>query len=187
MGCADPVLVADGPGATRGGGPGTRQWSNGAMIAPHDHRATVQAGEGGAVFTGLQRAVPGATPSWSMALEVGAISSACLLKENFSHNGRILHKPGQRGYSRTRIEPSRSRSWFCSVEDALQAGWRAALTRDIGTTSKTRQHFAAFAPRKAPRGRACLLFGHSPGPRERCNAAAASDPDQGKARAQLLG
>lgn len=69
------------------------------MIAPHDHRATVQAGEGGAVFTGLQRAVPGVTPSWSMALEVGAISSACLLKENFSHNGRILHKPGQRGYS----------------------------------------------------------------------------------------
>ena len=49
----------------------------------------------------------------------------CAIKGNISKNGRIFHVPGSRWYSRTKIDTSRGERWFCSVKDAIEAGWRA--------------------------------------------------------------
>lgn len=49
----------------------------------------------------------------------------CAIKGNVSANGRIYHIPGSAHYGRTRIDTARGQRWFCSVEEAEQAGWRA--------------------------------------------------------------
>jgi endonuclease YncB( thermonuclease family) len=51
--------------------------------------------------------------------------SDCRIKGNVSKNGRIYHVPGSRHYDRTKIDTSRGERWFCSVEEAVRAGWRA--------------------------------------------------------------
>jgi endonuclease YncB( thermonuclease family) len=51
--------------------------------------------------------------------------SDCRIKGNISRNGKIYHVPGSRHYDRTRIDTSRGERWFCSVEEARRAGWRA--------------------------------------------------------------
>lgn len=51
---------------------------------------------------------------------------SCAIKGNISANGRIFHQPGDAFYSRTRINPAKGERWFCSVRDALSAGWRPA-------------------------------------------------------------
>ncbi|MCT8999749.1 sunset domain-containing protein [Chelativorans intermedius] len=52
--------------------------------------------------------------------------SGCNIKGNISHatGERIYHVPGQHYYSATRISLLRGERWFCSEEEALQAGWR---------------------------------------------------------------
>lgn len=57
--------------------------------------------------------------------EVGPPSPDCDIKGNISGNGRIYHLPGTRDYDRTGIDESRGERWFCSVEEAQAAGWRA--------------------------------------------------------------
>lgn len=55
-------------------------------------------------------------------------SGTCLIKGNLSSNDeRIYHLPGQRSYQRTRISPTKGERWFCSENQARDAGWRAAL------------------------------------------------------------
>lgn len=52
----------------------------------------------------------------------------CAIKGNISAKGdRIFHSPGQRDYGKIRITESRGERWFCSAEEALAAGWRAAV------------------------------------------------------------
>lgn len=51
---------------------------------------------------------------------------ACAIKGNISGSGRIYHLPGGRSYDRTAIDESAGERWFCSVEEAEAAGWRAA-------------------------------------------------------------
>jgi endonuclease YncB( thermonuclease family) len=50
----------------------------------------------------------------------------CLIKGNISDAGQIFHVPGQENYDDTRINEARGERWFCSVADALDAGWRPA-------------------------------------------------------------
>ena len=50
---------------------------------------------------------------------------ACAIKGNISDSGRIFHLPGSRSYPNTGIDESEGERWFCSVEEALAAGWRA--------------------------------------------------------------
>ncbi|MCL4853617.1 MAG: hypothetical protein KJZ78_19860, partial [Bryobacteraceae bacterium] len=51
----------------------------------------------------------------------------CRIKGNISANGeRIFHAPGQQNYDRTRINEAAGERWFCTEEDAIQAGWRKA-------------------------------------------------------------
>ena len=68
----------------------------------------------------------------------------CHIKGNVSYNRsmRIFHMPGDRDYSRTRIDPSRGERWFCSEAEARAAGWRRAgrllATRDTRVESRSR-------------------------------------------------
>ncbi len=50
----------------------------------------------------------------------------CVIKGNISNNGQIYHVPGGRSYPGTRIDEAQGERWFCSEDDAQQAGWRAA-------------------------------------------------------------
>ena len=51
----------------------------------------------------------------------------CRIKGNISRTGeRIYHVPGGRFYARTRIDAAKGERWFCSEQEALSAGWRAA-------------------------------------------------------------
>ena len=51
----------------------------------------------------------------------------CLIKGNINRNGeRIFHLPGGRWYAATVIDESAGERWFCTVEEAIAAGWRAA-------------------------------------------------------------
>ena len=51
--------------------------------------------------------------------------TGCLIKGNISKSGKIYHLPGSRWYDATVIDEAKGERWFCSVEDAERAGWRA--------------------------------------------------------------
>jgi endonuclease YncB( thermonuclease family) len=55
------------------------------------------------------------------------VNSDCKIKGNISRSGtRIFHRPDSRYYANTRINISAGERWFCSEEEAIQAGWRPA-------------------------------------------------------------
>jgi endonuclease YncB( thermonuclease family) len=61
------------------------------------------------------------------ARQPSAPDPACRLKGNINAaGGRIVHSPGQRDYEATRIDPAADERWFCTIEEARRAGWRAA-------------------------------------------------------------
>lgn len=52
---------------------------------------------------------------------------ACTIKGNISSAGtRIFHSPGQRDYESTVVSPNKGEKWFCTAQQAREAGWRAA-------------------------------------------------------------
>ncbi|HTM76586.1 MAG TPA: hypothetical protein VL133_03015 [Devosia sp.] len=54
-----------------------------------------------------------------------ARNSECNIKGNVSTRGeRIYHVPGQEYYDDTRISASHGERWFCSEQEAREAGWR---------------------------------------------------------------
>lgn len=54
-------------------------------------------------------------------------SADCNIKGNISRSGtRIFHMPGQRDYGRTRINEDNGERWFCTPDNAREAGWRQA-------------------------------------------------------------
>lgn len=62
------------------------------------------------------------------AAEFGPRAVGCNIKGNVSYNNgqRIYHLPGQEYYDKTVIDPRKGERWFCSEEEARQAGWRRA-------------------------------------------------------------
>ncbi|MBZ0271362.1 thermonuclease family protein [bacterium] len=51
----------------------------------------------------------------------------CKIKGNISASGdKIFHVPGQQNYDKTQINEASGERWFCSEEEAIQAGWRKA-------------------------------------------------------------
>ena len=50
----------------------------------------------------------------------------CPIKGNINSKGRIYYVPWSPGYSKVRIRVRRGEKWFCSEEQAVKAGWRAA-------------------------------------------------------------
>ena len=56
-----------------------------------------------------------------------ASSSGCKIKGNISRFGeKIYHLPESPWYNRTHIDEATGERWFCSEEEARQAGWRSA-------------------------------------------------------------
>jgi phosphatidylserine/phosphatidylglycerophosphate/cardiolipin synthase-like enzyme len=50
----------------------------------------------------------------------------CLIKGNINRrNERIYHLPNSPGYKNTHIDERRGEKWFCTVQEAEAAGWRA--------------------------------------------------------------
>ena len=55
-----------------------------------------------------------------------APSAPCRIKGNINSRGeRIYHVPDAPSYPSTRIDTGKGERWFCSVEEAERAGWRA--------------------------------------------------------------
>lgn len=56
-------------------------------------------------------------------------AGGCKIKGNVSKKGvRIYHVPGQKYYSKTVISERDGERWFCSEDEARQAGWRKSKT-----------------------------------------------------------
>jgi len=55
-----------------------------------------------------------------------ATTGECKIKGNISSEN-IYHTPGQRDYERTKIDESKGERWFCTEQEAKDAGWRKAL------------------------------------------------------------
>ena len=68
----------------------------------------------------------GAEPAKRDAQEATA-GRDCDIKGNIGRGGcKIYHVPGGGWYGRTKIDESKGERWFCSEEEARQAGWRKA-------------------------------------------------------------
>lgn len=85
-----------------------------------DEKAAAVAGRG---LWAAQLASP---ESYRAAASPAAPNPDCLIKGNISASGQIYHRPGNRDYTRTRIDQSRGERWFCTEAEALAAGWRPA-------------------------------------------------------------
>ena len=62
---------------------------------------------------------------WGKRLASETTSDGCRIKGNISRQGeRIYHVPGGQHYDKTIIDTAKGERWFCSVDDAKDAGWR---------------------------------------------------------------
>ena len=54
------------------------------------------------------------------------IQDGCVIKGNisFSTGEKIYHMPGQEYYNKTAVDESKGERWFCTEEEAQNAGWR---------------------------------------------------------------
>lgn len=68
--------------------------------------------------------VPVRYAEWRQA-EDGTLYEVCLIKGNIRKHDRIYHVPGWRDYEKTIITESKGERWFCTIEEAEAAGWRA--------------------------------------------------------------
>lgn len=57
-----------------------------------------------------------------------ACNPNCVIKGNIAYDSgaKIYHLPGMKYYDETTINEDYGERWFCSEEDALEAGWRKA-------------------------------------------------------------
>lgn len=97
-------------------------WS-GSFIAPWDWRGRNKK----TVVLGAA-----AVPSNAQAILLGAVSAAeapspdCTIKGNMNRGGEcIYHQQGGRSYSKVKMDLSKGKRWFCSVQEAEAAGCRA--------------------------------------------------------------
>jgi len=58
---------------------------------------------------------------------LGDVPRSGLAQGNISSSGeRIYHVPGQRYYDKTQINEGKGERWFCTEQEAVDAGWRKA-------------------------------------------------------------
>lgn len=71
------------------------------------------------------RPAPAATPP--AGTSAGKPAAGCVIKGNISSSGeKIYHVPGGGSYDETVISPGKGERWFCTEQEALDAGWRKA-------------------------------------------------------------
>jgi endonuclease YncB( thermonuclease family) len=61
---------------------------------------------------------------WDQVAE--ASPEGCAIKGNVSRAGLIYHMPWNPWYQKVNMSPDKGTRWFCSEDEALAAGWRAA-------------------------------------------------------------
>jgi endonuclease YncB( thermonuclease family) len=66
---------------------------------------------------------------WHRAADGAEAPKGCPIKGNVTANGRIYHLPWSPWYNRIRMDGTKGKRWFCSEEEAIAAGWRAARVR----------------------------------------------------------
>ena len=60
--------------------------------------------------------------------EAAQKTRTCVIKGNINENGqRIYHLPFQHFYRRVKIDETRGERWFCTEQDAREAGWLSWL------------------------------------------------------------
>ena len=70
---------------------------------------------------------PSVQPSASTSQTTSSTTStSCIIKGNISSGGKIYHLPGCGSYEKTVIDETAGEKWFCTEEEAVQAGWRKA-------------------------------------------------------------
>lgn len=103
--------------------------------APYQHQSDLQAAQdrASAAGLGLWSACPATPPAPTEPAPVvkiqpdPAVTEDCVIKGNIASDGeKIYHVPGQRHYDDTVISPEKGERWFCSEEEARDAGWRRA-------------------------------------------------------------
>lgn len=60
---------------------------------------------------------------WEIASQLAP--AKCPIKGNISRQGNIYHAPWSPWYGKTHVNTAKGERWFCSEEQALEAGWRA--------------------------------------------------------------
>ena len=87
-----------------------------------------EAGEAGrGLWAGGDAAMPAQTPDGATTPPPIPEDRKCKIKGNISASGdKIFHVPGQQNYDKTQINEASGDRWFCTEEEAIQAGWRRA-------------------------------------------------------------
>lgn len=68
------------------------------------------------------------TPIAPTPAQASTPSASCKIKGNInSDKEKIYHLPGCGSYNKTTIDESQGEHWFCTEQEAVQAGWRKAL------------------------------------------------------------
>lgn len=72
------------------------------------------------------------TPNTQQSASGGVYTNpdgSCAIKGNISSKSKekIYHVPGQRDYNRTKINTTKGERWFCTEQEATNAGWRKAM------------------------------------------------------------
>lgn len=98
------------------------EWRRGRRHAGNDY-----SGESAA---SCMAAMGGRRPDAAAGQDRGTAATAhppgCDIKGNINRRGqKIYHLPGSEYYAATRINPATGERWFCTEEEAVQAGWRA--------------------------------------------------------------
>ncbi len=67
---------------------------------------------------------------WMVSTKDEVAPNGCVIKGNISRRNKkkqkIYHLPWFKSYKRTRINRKKGERWFCSEQEAVQAGWRRA-------------------------------------------------------------
>ncbi len=96
---------------------------------PYQRQSAYRAAESVATTTdrGLWSAESCSAAKTSVAAPPTGAAAGCDIKGNISSKGdKIYHQPGDSSYAETVITESKGERFFCSVADAVAAGWRAA-------------------------------------------------------------
>lgn len=64
--------------------------------------------------------------AWQTAETSHEAPKGCPIKGNVTANGRIYHLPWSPWYGKIKMDEGKGKRWFCTEEDAIAAGWRAA-------------------------------------------------------------
>ena len=89
----------------------------------------------------------------------GSMSEQCMIKGNINLQGeKIYHCPNWRDYDETEIDINAGERWFCTENEAQNAGWRAPLYY----TPQCRSSLSSVLPEQKTQEQNTLILGAAP-------------------------